>query len=340
MVCVWFIMEVPTIVTEDALARALHASIDHFPVFENIVRLLAEGFDEEMPNQLLYGSKGIPHATLWDVAILRKYGAFRRQECVWNKQWVYRETPYFFEIDLANPNQPKDLQSLGDFLKEIMSHTCMVGRRHVFFLKNVDTISARGYTGMFRVLLERYVSTAWFVCSTYNLGNMEGPLRSRFWMRRVPSPSLAEIERIFGELKIPVPDVCKTHNVRDVSFALFLAALDGKPLPGFTMEDLCRFHAPFLSNSLKVNSGAACNIKDIRALTQKLTVHGYTLREITQDLLASGVIKPTKVGEFITFAANADHMCSQTDRYCKSLYIEWLLATALFGVSIQSPMRI
>lgn len=326
------LMDERNIITESVLSEAFSKCLDDLPHYKNVATMLCGGFDDDIPNQLLYGAKGLPHTLLWDAAVFRKYGAFRRQSCVWNKQWIYEETPYFFEIDLAHPSQPKDLETLGDFLKEILVHTCMTAQRHVFFIKNLDVVCSKKSSGMFRVLLERYANTAWFVCSTYHLGGIEGPLCSRFSMTRVVPPTHTDIEMICNALSIAPPPCYRLQQVPSLPFTIYLTSLakyqDQVPYP---LEDLCTYNAPFLRD-LKIQTGASCNIEEIRALTQKLTIHGYSISEITQDVLATGIIKPARMHDFITFASKVDHMCARTEKYRKALFIEWLLAVAVFGI--------
>lgn len=307
--------------------------------FQHITKVLSEGFDDNLPNVLLYGSKqGIPHTILWDAAVQSKYGVFRRNTCIWNKQWTYQETPFFFDIDLAHPSQPKDISTLSDFLKEIVVHTCMHAVRHVFFLRNIDSVCAKNGSSMLRVMFERYASTAWFVCSTYKLGVLEPPIRSRFFTLRVPMPSEHDIESMFRSMDMETPEACSRHHVTNFSLALLIASIEPhhEKLP-HTLDDVCCFHAPFLVDAIRSNSQPSMD--DVRNLTQKLVAHGYTIAEVTQDLLATdSVIKPSKRSAFLAFSAHVDHMCSKTERFRKSLFMEWLLSVAWFEVDPPSPL--
>lgn len=321
---------VPTTSWDTDLAQAFLALAHELPDYREILRVLSQGFEESLPNVLLFGSReGLPHTLLWDAMVHRKFGAFHRNTCVWNKLWTYHETPFFFDIDLAHPNQPKDITSLSEFLKEIVVHTCMHASRHVFFLRNVDHVCARSGASMLRVMLERYSGTAWFVCSTYKVGALEPPVRSRFFMLRIPHPSYKDIERIFEQMGKHVPEVCTKHQVRNLSLAMFLSSVESAQdkLP-HSFEDLCLFYCPFLIEAIRERKTIP-SVEDVRALTQKLVVHGYTFAEIASDLVRASCVKP----DFITFAAQVDHMCSLTERYRKSLFIEWLLSAAFYGIS-------
>jgi hypothetical protein len=325
---------------QEDLSNAFTQCLDRLPTFDKIVGEVSKGFDQESPNILLYGAKGMPHVLLWDAIIEKRFGKFRRTECVWNKQWIYNETQYFFEIDLANPNQPKDIETLVDFLKEIIVHVCMHAKRHVFFLKNIDVICAKGASGTFRVLLERFSNTAWFVCSTYRLGALEQPLHSRFHNIRVSLPTNDDIRTLFHAMQIDLPETCISSNVRNIPFAMFIANVlkHEESLP-YSLDVICLLNAPFLSELTKSNSSST-SIDDIRIFTQKLSTHGYTISHIVQDILSLQIIKPSKMYDFIQFATQVDHMCSLTDKYRKSLYIEWLLTVACYSNDISIPSRL
>ena len=314
-------------ITEEAVSHKFSEISPDLPVYNEAIELIRAGFEDDAPNVLLYGTKGLPHTLLWDAAVRRKYGVFHRTPCTWNKSWVYNETPFFFEVDLAHPGQPKELDTLGEFLKEISSHTCMHSTRHVFFLKNVDIVCARGYACMFRVLLERYSQNAWFVCSTYKLGAMEPPLRSRFCLVRVPLLSPAQLQSLCTQLGCDQGNVCSAHQIRNLAFALYLSRLisacDTLPYP---MDVLTRYNAPFLHDV----SPRSVTIDDIRTLTQKLCVHGYTISEVAHDFLKSGIIPSKKMHDFVAFASHVDELCASTEGFRKSLYMEWLLSGAFY----------
>lgn len=316
--------------TEDEISKTFQSCLTDMPSYDRIVDIVSDGFDRDTPNVLLYGCKGLPHTLLWDAIIRKRYGAFHRIECVGNKQWIYNETPYFFEIDLANPNQPKNIETLGEFLKEILVHVCIHASRHVFFLKNIDVICDKGSAGMFRVLLERFSNTAWFVCSTYRVAALEMPLRSRFYNVRIPLFTSSELNMLFSSMGIPFPNECTTHDMRNLSLALYISTLkkteNTLPMP---LDDLCKYHAPFI---VELKDKDDITIDDIRAVTQKLTVHSYSISQICSDILSMGIFtNDSDIHDFITFAAKVDHMCSLTKKYRKSLFIEWLLVAAFYS---------
>lgn len=311
---------------QDKILTAYHNVLPSFPHYQNIIRMLSDGSDNaDFPNVLLYGCEGFPHTVLWDIAVQQKFGTFTRRTCTWNNLWIYEETPYFFEIDLQHPNQPKDVMTLSDFLKEIMTHPCIHAERHIFVIKYVDTLCTRGFAYMMRVLFERFSKNAWFICTTYKLGAIESPIRSRFTMLRVPLLSCQELCTLLAKSDIEMDDSCKQHNVRNVFVATMLSSFPANMLP-YPKTDFCKFHAPFIQDTLNATSPS---ISEIRSLTQKLSVHGFSISQIANDLLY--YIKPKDKHAFVEKASEIDHTFKSTEGYRKPIYIEWLIHTAIYG---------
>lgn len=310
--------------------RKVHESLESLlpqtTPYCKIVQELYDGIDAgEFANVLLYGCDGFPLTSLWDVAIKSKYGDYKRKTCTWEKQWIYSETPYFFEIDFLNPGQPKDIESLADFFKDILRHPCIHATRHIFVLKHIDVLCARGYVYMMRVILERFSKNAWFICTTYQISAIEKPIRSRFRLVRVPLFTPGQMQTLFDQANIPLHPECVKHAVSNINVATFLSIVDEKLLP-YPVEDFCMLHAPFIQDIMKI---ASPSISQIRAVTQKLSVHGFTISQIAQDLLH--YIHAKDKHDFVHKAANIEHMYACTEKYRKPLYIELLIHTAIYG---------
>jgi hypothetical protein len=300
-----------------AATNFIEQNIHLFPHVQHAVEILMD--DETAPNVLLYGPDGMPHDMIWEFMIRRKHGPFTKATHMWGKEWLYHETPYFFEIDLKHPSQPKSIASLPGLLKEIITHPCLHATRHTIFLRNVEVLAQKSEMYAFRVLLERYSHNAWFVCSTHHIGIIESPIRSRFLGLRVPSFTSAEIHLICEHLGIALPD----PQCRHLGKALFasICKSHGNPLP------VDRYEAPLIHTFL--NAHPSPSIHDIRVLTQQLSVHGFTLPQIAKDLLYH--VSRDKRSAFLQTAASIDHMCATTEGYRKPLYIEWLVHNAIYG---------
>lgn len=308
------------------LNHALEIILPQTSPYNKIITDLYNGIDQaDFPNVLLYGSEGFPQPVLWDIALQSKHGTFHRNTCVWEKQWIYEETPYFFELDFMNPGQPKDIDSLGDFFKEILRHPCIHAARHIFILKHIDFLCTRGYVYMMRVILERFSKNAWFICTTYHISAIESPIRSRFILMRVPLLTAGLIQDLFNRAEVPLNEECVKHQITDMNVATFLSVVDPNLLP-HPIADFCEYRAPFLLSVLQTPSPS---ISQIRAITQKLSVHGYSLSQITQDLLH--YVKPKDQHDFLHKAVEIEYMYICTEKYRKPLYIELLLHTAIYG---------
>lgn len=315
---------------QDAVCSVLEKETHLFPQYSKLMHVIDSGFDDpSMPNVLLYGcSKGFPHHILWEAVVRTRFGQFHRNSCTWKKSWTYQETPYFFEIDLSHPSQPKDIGGLTGLLKEIVANRCIHAHKHIFYLKNIDAADGKGGYTMLRVLLERYSNNAWFVCSTYCFGSIESPVRSRFFSLRVPAMSVKDIETLFSHMNKELPAVVVKHKLCNVSLALFVADMSRYEarLP-FPVDALCKLNAPFMFD---IQKNKACAIEKIRLLTQQLSTHGYKIADIAADLLEVGVVSAASRHSFLELAAHIDHMCAKTDKYRQSLFIEWLLVSAFF----------
>ena len=156
---------------------------------------------EIMPNILMYGVFGFPLDLLWKEALLRRFGInkFMPVSCVWGKDIQYMETPYYIHIDLENPSMPRDIEVLQGFLKSVITSKNIISERHIIILENIDCfVNKNTNMNAFRVLLERFSKNVWFICTTYRIGKMESPLKSRFYCIRVPLSTEAEIHSILN----------------------------------------------------------------------------------------------------------------------------------------------
>ena len=328
---------------------ALLADILDIPTYRRIGEVLSHGI-QDSPNILLYGAKGFPHSVLWDAVARNEFGNFTRRPCVFraqttgNQEWHYQETPYFFDIDLQNPSQPKDLQTLSDFLTSILRHPCMHTSRHIFLLRNIDAVMTKDGSPMFRVLLERFSKNAWFICTTYKVASVECPIRSRFLAMRVPLMTPEEVCHVLvaaGKDSTLLPELhecIRAAAVRDIRYALYLAEYEtiyksmtpDASLP-HTLEVMANYKAPFLHTSFNTHRVKDATFQEIRALAQKLTVNGYTLADVVRDVLSNNhIASEAAAHEFVRTAAELEHKFACTDGYRKSLYLEYLLHRAFF----------
>lgn len=321
-----------------AIPAAFAACLPNMPQYQRIVATLQDSMDgADCPNVLLYGKESIPHSILLDAALEQKYGPFMKETKTWNKQWVYEESPYYFEIDMRHPSQPRDVSSLSEFLREIASHQCMYAPRHTFLIRNMDIVCSKDMAYMLRVIFERYAKTTWFVCTTYKMDAIEPPLRSRFFLIRVPMPSHQEVQSMLLAMGRSLPqelldDPCPPASLQKLPFAIFLSEWhcasgksQGKALP-YSTSTLATYNIPFLSD-VKPNA----TIERIREWTQKICIHDYSISQMAQDLLQHHVPESRKHA-FLAYVAHLEHLCASTSRFRKMLYVEAVLHAAIFGV--------
>jgi len=306
--------------------------LNHLPYHSAIVKelyiLLTNADSHNATNILMYGAPGFPKSLLWECIFASKYGTFRKTHIVWRNQINYLETPYFFEVDVADPQHPKDFDILSNFIKDIVQHPCVFNTRHIIVVNNIDHICMRGLTYAFRVLLERFSANALFVCTTTKLSAIEKPLLSRCIDMRVPLPSTQQLQSIFHDLNIPFHPFLIENNCCDIYFATFIAYMSIIS-PETVTSELCKYKIPKMYEFMSKKN---VSIDDVRQFTSQISVHDVSISNILHDLLIH-IKTPRKQHELIEYSAKIDYMCNLTQGYRKPLYIELLLNIALFGLN-------
>ena len=89
---------------------------------------------------------------------------FKKNQCIWQKELVYFETPYFLEVDFCHVGQPKDTATIINFLKEIITHSSLTCEKRIIILYNIHVICNKNKSYPFRVLLERFSNNNIFIC--------------------------------------------------------------------------------------------------------------------------------------------------------------------------------
>jgi hypothetical protein len=119
----------------DNFKNVLH----HLPYHKKVIDMFINQLDT-ISNTILYSHKGIPLELLYYTAFKKKFGNYIINKLVWDKDVLYNETPYFFEIDLSIPQQPKDLMKFTELIKHMVMHPCIHARRHIIIIKHIDYI--------------------------------------------------------------------------------------------------------------------------------------------------------------------------------------------------------
>lgn len=285
----------------------------HHAIFERIVN---DDWDD-MPNLLFYGAVGFPISFyVWQI-IEGKFGKCSRQECTFQKDCSYIETPFSIEIDLAHPNNAKCFDHVNELIKSIISTKTIMLHRHVIVLHNIDMIQNKT---MFRVLLERFSTNALFLCTTHALPSLEPPLRSRFLLTRIPLCTEGEIVAICQRMNIPVYHA--SH--RNILTSLLAADLLKENEKRYEDVATFQYHYPPLGAFLQDNPKP--KLEAIRTFSNKACQRNIEFTLLAQDLLS---IVPSAYKDLFTRkAAEIEQQLAITNRGREPLYYEWLCCTA------------
>jgi len=340
----------------------------YIPFHTNIINNITHFKFSSNPNLLLYGAKGFPFDFIWETALQKKFGKYKKVKYTWQKDITYYETPYFFEVDLLYPHQTKDMETFSEFIKDLVTHPCIHEDRHIIILKSIDELSNRHKAIAMRVLLERYSKNAFFICTTSHISALEQPLISRFLLLRCPAFTPDEMENCFKALNLTYHPLLKEVENYDFYYSLFIAWFV-KNHPNDITESLCQYNLPFFHEFLQPYSSSNFSsnatstptstptkktknkkdsqsqlqmqpqpkphpqpsMEDIRKITQKICVNNGNFNMILFDLLLFYKDKDVEFKMYIIHQCTyIDHICSTTEEYRKPLYVEYLLHTIFF----------
>jgi hypothetical protein len=309
----------------NSIKNNFEVCIPHLLHYKKIIDCLVDLNFSENPNLLFYGCHGIPFDFIWEIALRRKFGNFKKSNYVWNKEVTYYETPYFFELDLLYPHQPKNIERFSEFIKEIITHPCIHEDRHIIVLKSIEQLSDKNKATALRVLLERFSKNVFFICTTTHISAIEPPLQSRFFLIRCPVFTSEEMDLCFNTLGRKYHPLLKASNNYDFYYSLYISWLD-EHYPDEVNESLCSYHLPYLHEFLLTTQKNLPSIEDIRKITQKLSIYNASFENICKDLLYFYKDRENSYKMYIVSeCAKIDHMCSKTEEYRKPLYIELFL---------------
>ena len=306
--------------------------LQHLPIHNNIIstlkKFILNGGIYETQNILLYGAPGFPIHLLWETIFKEIFHTnYYRNTVNWHNKLNYIETPYFFELDMADPNNSKELEVLSTFLKELVQHPCVHSRRHIIIMHNIEKLCARRSSYSFRVLLEKYSANAIFICTTFHYSSIESPLLSRCINIRVPLPTNNEISTIMKSLELVHHPLLKSNNCRDIYLTLYVHWMHTH-MPEHVTQEFCNSDIFGLEELLK--NKKKNTIEDIRTFVSKISVHDPSISKLTFDILHTISTNKKKL-EFIKKATEIDYMCATTEGHRKPLYIELLLNIAIFN---------
>lgn len=311
----------------DAFRERFPEILESLPVQRHCLAGM-EGDLEGMPNILLYGVYGFPLDLLWGEGLRRRFGVecFRPTACTWGKDIVYMETPYYLHLDLEHPSMPKEVEVLQEFLKSIITTQSALSQRHVIVIEHIDSL-VRHHTNMntFRVLLERFSKNAWFICTTYHMGKLEQPIRSRFHCIRVPLPTEEEVQEIMRLLGGAGSGggARGAEGTRNIFQALTGA-------PGFVFPPVVPFVVGTGTGAGRgaVRGAAGPTIDEVRAVTYRAFQCGVEVAEFARDILEACLLRgdgEEDLHQTASVFAHYEHLACQSKGKRTLLYMEYML---------------
>jgi len=295
---------------------------DGFDYYNNMLKSITN-YDI---NILLYSTVGFPLELFIDEIIKKKFNikTIYRNENIWEKSIIYNENQYFLEIDLMNPNMSKDLNHLNKFLLYIIkSKNIINNKKHFIIIRNIDYLDS--YFFAFRILLERFSSNVYFLCSTYKISKIESPIKSRFVLFRFPLFTQLEIKKICNTLNIPLNHFLIENKTRNIINVIFIAEVQ-KNEPYLINYQFYNYNFPPLYDFIIEND---YTIENIRNLAYKCCQYNISISNLTFDIL-NMKSKKNKI-DLIASAAKIDHMLIKTNKGREPIYIETFLSNFLLG---------
>ena len=276
------------------------------------------------PNLLFY-SAGFPTHLVTAYLLTKLYGHHKTEPQTWDKEVIYSESPYHFDLDFAIPTQTANLEKINTLVKEIITHKCIHNDRHIITLHNIDVLLRNlGAFQTFRVFLERYSANVIFICTTSKIAHIEKPLLSRFLSIRVPLFTHDQIRAILNEVGLPESPPIPPSAECNLAYYMYASVAvpqrdEGAPL-----------RYPFLRDYF---GNSPASIDQLRMLTQKL--HGYdvSIADLTFDLMS--LCKPDSAEREIVLhiGVSTDRLLAATNSNRRPLYIESLLNAVNNAVS-------
>jgi hypothetical protein len=294
-------------------------------------------------NLLLYSYIGYPIELLIDELIKKKFNIthLNKKELVWNKNVIYYENQYFFEIDLNNPNIPNDYSFLTEMILFIIKNKPVVNNKHLIILKNIDKLGE--YAFAFRIILEKYYNNVYFICTTHKISKIESPIKSRFSLIRLRLFTENEITLIFNKYLQQKQII--TNN-RNIIFCIFLCQVNINE-PELITHDFCNFNYPLINKFIQTKY----DLYDIRQLSYKLSQYNLSISNITMDLIkifkhnsinnvnsigigndndnSNGNDNDKKILKIIEVASEIDYILTISNKGREPIYIESFLCQIL-----------
>jgi hypothetical protein len=303
-------------------------------------------------NILLYCTLGFPLDLFVDEVIKHLFDieAIQKSQFVWNKSVSYLENQHFIEINLLDPETPKDLQCISDFILHIVKAKSITQRKHLIIIKHIENLKSNFFE--FRILLERYSQNATFLCTTHAISHIETPIKSRFSIFRVPLFTHQEVLDIFSTyLRKPLNQHLSNIQTRNIVKAIYIADLEQVPEAAGTLtKEFCTYNYPPLYELVKSYSKKKDMLEEIRSISYKCCQYNVSIINLVEDFIKiiddpcldfvnkkyskipKKKIPETKLAlkkEVIDTGSSIDNMLCQTNKGREPIYIEYFLCKVL-----------
>lgn len=277
-------------------------------------------------NILLYSTNGFPIDIFINELIKKKFNINRifKTENVWEKNINYYENQFFFEIDLMNPNFSKNYELLTNFIAYLIKIRNIYNEKHLIVIKHIDLL--KDEFSNLKILLEKYSSNVYFICTTYKIASIEDAIKSRFTCFRLPLFKTHEIDNILcNYLNKNLNTYLVKSNCRNLIFATFISEIENKE-PQLITEEFCNLKYPPLYNFIKTFNKKKYNLEDIRKLSYNCFQYNITISDILHDYIY--IVKKINT-DIIQKAADLDHCLNLTNKGREPIYIEAFLCYIL-----------
>ena len=268
------------------------------------------------PNILFYAA-GFPIQLVISLLITKLYGPHNVEQKTWEKEVIFNESAYHFEIDFSIPTQTTNLDKINSLVKEIITHKCIHNDRHIIVLHNIDVLLRNlGAFQTFRVFLERYYANVIFICTTNKVSSIEKPLLSRLLALRLPLFSHEQINTILRDLGLEPVDSVPISVERNLAYYMYSSVAKSVGAPHSTS-----LRYPFLQDYF--NDSGKPTIDQLRSLTQKLHAYDVSISALVFDLMT--MCKSERQEHILHLGVKIDWLLASTNSNRRPLYIEYLL---------------
>lgn len=313
-------------------------------------------------NILLNSIKGFPLDLFLDYILKEKFKLqnINKRELTWNKTVVYKENQHFIEIDLQHPDIPKDMVGISQFILHIIQSRNVSFEKHCIVLKHIDLLTTNIFYE-FRILFEKYLNNAFFICTTNSLAKIEGPIKSRFTIFRIPLFTHEEILYIFDKyLKTELNENLKCIKSRDIIKAIFHADILSEEKKKsntassnnqiILTKEFCIYNFPPFYDFMLTYDKNKDSLEAIRNMAYKCCQYNISILQIAEDYLKiidnneipfirqmfSKIPKKTYMqfknnlkASIIKEASNTDYALCKTNKGREPIYIESFLCQIL-----------